>query len=124
MQAASRNPRAARARTLAWMMALGSCGGSTGHGAAAQSGHPADQRRARPAGRPGAAATPAPPGTRPPARVVSEAEALRPRDDLPPAQRALAVVDGKERWVDAGLAETAGFTVVDLGDDWTPYIFA
>jgi len=124
MQAASRNPRAARARTLAWMMALGSCGGSTGHGAAAQSGHPADQQSAAPAGPAGAAATPAPPGTRPPARVVSEAEALRPRDDLPPAQRALAVVDGKERWVDAGLAEAAGFTVVDLGDDWTPYIFA
>src|SRR5437868_945524 len=105
MQAALRNPRAVRARTLAWVMALGSCGGSTGHGAAAQSGHPADQQSAAP---PGAPAAPAPPGTRP-ARVVSEAEALRPRDDLPPGQRALAVVEGKERWIDAGLAEAAGF---------------
>jgi hypothetical protein len=123
MQAALRNPRGARARTLAWMMALGSCGGSTGHGAAAQSGHPADQLSASPAAAPAASGTPAA-GARVPARVVSEAEALRPRDDLPPALRALAVVDGKERWVHAALAEAAGFTIVDLGDDWTPYIFA
>jgi hypothetical protein len=124
MQAGLRNPRAARARTLIWIFTLGSCGGSTGHGAAAQSGHPADQPIAAPAN-----ALSAPPGTpsgapHAPARVVSEAEALRARDDLPPAQRALAMVDGKERWIDAGLAAAAGFTVVDLGDDWTPYIFA
>jgi hypothetical protein len=73
---------------------------------------------------------------------VSEAEALRPMPDLPPAERALVVVratpaaagqagqsgqpaqPGEERWVDAEAIESAGYTLVDLSDDWTPYIFA
>ncbi|HVV52549.1 MAG TPA: hypothetical protein VHO06_22975 [Polyangia bacterium] len=76
------------------------------------------------------------PGARAPRGPVSEAEALKPRPDLPPAERALTVVGavpaqagqpakpGEERWIDAGAAEAAGFTLVDLSDDWTPYIFA
>src|SRR5206468_6969391 len=60
----------------------------------------------------------------PPRPIVSEAEALRPRDDLPPERRVLAVVGGQERWIDGQAAEGAGFTLVDLSDDWTPYIFA
>jgi hypothetical protein len=59
-----------------------------------------------------------------PARHVSEAEALRERDDLPAEQRALVVIDGKEHWVDAADIASAGYTVIDLRDDWTPYIFA
>ena len=71
---------------------------------------------------------------------VSEAEALRPRPDLPPAERALVVIGAvpaqagsrpspvtqqvEERWIDAEAAESAGYTLVDLSDDWTPYIFA
>ena len=31
---------------------------------------------------------------------------------------------GEERWIDAEAAEAAGYTLVDLSDDWTPYIFA
>ena len=30
----------------------------------------------------------------------------------------------QERWIDAEAAEAAGYTLVDLSDDWTPYIFA
>ncbi|HXU61804.1 MAG TPA: L,D-transpeptidase, partial [Polyangia bacterium] len=67
---------------------------------------------------------------------MSEAEALRPRPELPPERRALAVVGaapaqgdqparpGEERWIDADLAEAAGYTLIDFSDDWTPYIFA
>jgi hypothetical protein len=77
----------------------------------------------------GAASVSAPGGrARPP---VSEAEALKPRPDLPPDQRALVRVapaghpeQGQERWVDAAAIEAAGFTLVDFSDDWTPYIFA
>lgn len=45
------------------------------------------------------------------------------RPDLPPEQRALILVDGEERWVDAAAAEGAGYTLVDLSDHWTPLIF-
>ncbi|HKU40739.1 MAG TPA: hypothetical protein VJR89_21410, partial [Polyangiales bacterium] len=55
--------------------------------------------------------------------VVSEAEALRARDDLPPERRALVVVNGAERWVDAAAIESVGYTLVDLSDSWTPLIF-
>ncbi len=62
---------------------------------------------------------------------VSAAEPARPKEhaplahrpDLPPEQRALLVVDGEERWVDAAAAENEGFTLVDLSDSWTPFIF-
>jgi hypothetical protein len=63
------------------------------------------------------------PATPKPPRVVSEKEALKKREDLPPEERALARVDGVERWVDAKAAEEAGFTIVDLRDSWTPLIF-
>jgi hypothetical protein len=67
-------------------------------------------------------ATPPVPSQKPKPAVVSEAEAMRARDDLPPERRALAVVDGKERWVDTQAAEAAGYTIVDLRDAWTPDI--
>lgn len=36
----------------------------------------------------------------------------------------LAVQDGKETWMNAEEATRAGYTIVNLGDDFTPYIFA
>ena len=64
-----------------------------------------------------------PAATKPkPKPVVSEAEAMTPRDDLPPEKRALAMVNCSERWVDAETAEAAGYTLVDLRDSWTPRI--
>ncbi|MBC8134198.1 MAG: L,D-transpeptidase [Deltaproteobacteria bacterium] len=38
--------------------------------------------------------------------------------------RVLLWENGKERWMEAQAAVAAGYTLVDLGDDWTPYIFA
>ncbi|MEO8214490.1 MAG: L,D-transpeptidase, partial [Myxococcales bacterium] len=38
--------------------------------------------------------------------------------------RVLIVDNGQERWMEAQAALSAGYTLVDLGDDWTPYIFA
>ena len=58
---------------------------------------------------------------RPPQPVAGQTLPSRP--DLPPEQRALMVVAGAERWVDAAAAVAAGYTLVDFGDDWTPFIF-
>lgn len=55
--------------------------------------------------------------------IVGHADELPARNDLPPEQRALVVVNGAERWVSADAAVAAGYTLVDLGDDWTPFIF-
>jgi hypothetical protein len=98
-------------------LALG-CRESAGlHGAAAPASNPGDSQAA------GAGGTPAP--ARGP---ISEAEAIKPRPDLPPERRALLVTgapgQAQERWIEAEAAEAAGFTLVDLSDDWTPYIFA
>ncbi|HSZ83417.1 MAG TPA: hypothetical protein VLA14_14105, partial [Polyangia bacterium] len=38
--------------------------------------------------------------------------------------RVLTIEGGQERWTDAQAAVAAGYTIVDLSDDWTPYIFA
>src|SRR3954453_9761137 len=102
MQAGPQKSRMTRGRTLVWTIVFGACGGSTGHGAAAPGSGSADQPNSV-TGAAAAAGTPAPSAEAPhaPARTVSEAEALKPRDDLPPAQRALAIVEGKERWIDA-----------------------
>jgi hypothetical protein len=56
--------------------------------------------------------------------VVTVDEAMRPRNDLPADKRALLVVNGAERWVDAEMIESAGYTLLDLRDTWTPQIFA
>jgi hypothetical protein len=55
---------------------------------------------------------------------LTEQEALRARDDLPADQRAMVMVDGRERWVDPAAIESVGYTVIDLRDTWTPTIFA
>ena len=61
---------------------------------------------------------------KPDAPHVSAQEAERARNDLAPDQRALLVVNGAARWVDAKAIESVGYTLVDLRDDWTPAIFA
>jgi hypothetical protein len=130
--------RARRGLALAGLIAVLSCRESAGlHG----EGAPASNAGAPPA------AAGAEPGPRPPKPhrapgSVSEAEALKPRPDLLPIERALVVLGaapaqpgqggqsgqparpGEERWIDAEAAEAAGYTLVDLSDEWTPYIFA
>jgi hypothetical protein len=64
------------------------------------------------------------------APVVKKVEPPRPDPDalpeargLPADRRAIQVVHGVERTVDADLARQRGLTLVDLSDDWSPIIF-
>src|SRR5581483_8780012 len=43
--------------------------------------------------------------------------------ELAPAPRVIAVAGGAEKSVDAAEAVKGGSTLIDLGDDWTPFIF-
>jgi hypothetical protein len=96
-------------------------------GASTPSSHSGDSRTPATAATPAPAATPARAKNAPRAHV-SEEEAQKPRPDLPPEQRALLVMGQpghpEERWIDADAAEGAGYTLLDLSDDWTPFIFA
>ena len=51
-------------------------------------------------------------------------DALPAATGLPPERRALQVVDGRDRIVDADEARARGLTLVDLSDGWAPRIFA
>ena len=59
------------------------------------------------------APAPLPPGAPPPA--PGPAPAVEPK--------VLVVEEGKETWLDESKAIAAGYTVVDLSDDWTPILF-
>jgi hypothetical protein len=71
--------------------------------------------------------SPAQPGSNSPARkpepLRPDPDALPAVADLPAEQRALQVVHGAERVVDAGQARARGLTLVDLSDGWAPAIF-
>jgi hypothetical protein len=54
--------------------------------------------------------------------VGPDPDALPAATDLPPERRAIQVVNGEERVVDADAARAHGLTLVDLGDDWAPSI--
>jgi hypothetical protein len=59
-----------------------------------------------------------------PKSTAPDPDALPPAAaDLPPERRALQVVNGDERLVDADAAGGRGLTLVELGDDWAPAIF-
>jgi hypothetical protein len=73
-----------------------------------------------PASKPLALAAPAPLAA--PA-VASKAPAPHDPNLLPDDDRALVIRDGQESWTSATGAARSGYTIVDLGDDWTPYIF-
>ncbi|HJZ89116.1 MAG TPA: peptidoglycan-binding domain-containing protein [Polyangia bacterium] len=60
---------------------------------------------------------------RPPVAGVDPGAVLAARPELPPEKRAIVMVGGQERIVDAEEAVRAGFTLVSLREDWTPYIF-
>lgn len=47
-----------------------------------------------------------------------------PAPDEARAASVLTVENGQERWMSAQAAIDAGYTILDLSDDWTPYIFA
>ncbi len=78
-----------------------------------------DRASTPPAARARSAAPPAPRRPRGP-----DSDALPPAIGLPPERRALQVVDGRDRIVDADDARARGLTLVDLSDGWAPRIFA
>jgi hypothetical protein len=102
-------------------------------GASTPSSHSGDARTPATAGLPAAGGAPAPHAKSAPRTHVSDEEARRGRPDLPPDRRALLIVGpagqgqggqgAEERWIDADAAEGAGYTLLDLSDDWTPFIF-
>jgi hypothetical protein len=97
---------------LAGLIALAGCHGSTG----------GPSRTGQLAGSPDITVKPVPP------RKVSESEALKEHPELPPERRALLIQGSpehpEEHWVDAEAISSAGYTLLDLSDDWTPTIFA
>jgi len=64
------------------------------------------------------APAPAPTASAPDEDALPEASAR-----LPPERRAIQVVGGKERVVDVEVARARGITIVDLSDDFAPFIF-
>jgi hypothetical protein len=95
-----------------------SCRGSSGlNGSASSANHAGDSRaQGGPVG--------AGPVTAEVAPSSGGARAPGPRVDQPAETRVLTIEGGQERWMEAPAALAAGYTVVDLTDDWTPYIFA
>jgi hypothetical protein len=48
---------------------------------------------------------------------------LTPPDQISPERRVSAYIDGVSRTMEIDEARSLGFTIVDLSDDWVPYIF-
>jgi hypothetical protein len=101
--------------------ALASCRGPSGVGGAGGPGHAGDSE-----GRGGPPSSGAVSAEVAPAAADAGAggAAGAPATEAPTAARAFVVENGKERWLDAAAATAQGYTLVDLSDDWTPYIFA
>jgi hypothetical protein len=74
----------------------------------------ASAKTATPTSKPAAPAAPAP---------VSKSPATPAPSVVPDDDRALVIRDGQESWTSATGAARSGYTIVDLGDDWTPFIF-
>jgi hypothetical protein len=101
------------------LAAVSACRGSSGlTGPGTTAGNAADSagKGGPPSAGPVSAAVA--PGAAPPGGAAGEAPAP------PPEGRVLLVTGGQERWMDGPAAVAAGYTLVDLSDDWTPYIFA
>jgi hypothetical protein len=67
-----------------------------------------------------------PPGGPVPGEAPAAAQVAGPRPpaEAPaPAEKVLTMENGEEKWLDAAQAEAAGYTLVDLSDSWTPFIF-
>jgi hypothetical protein len=67
---------------------------------------------------------PAPVHPEPPA---TKTDAAAPAPPIPEERRVLLLeggAGGTERWIEEADALAAGYTLVDLSDDWTPFIFA
>jgi hypothetical protein len=108
-------PRRACLVLVTLSLASGACGGraersSSGppKGAVVSSANERDAAPARPARR---------------KQTGPDLDALPAAPDVPPERRAIQVVGGEERVVDADLAREKGLTIVDLSDGWAPALF-
>lgn len=81
-------------------------------------GCPASSQTTRPT-TPPTAGTPA---TTAPAAAVT-GPAFTPRDQIKPGRLVWAYIDGKKRAMDIDEARSYGLKIIDLSDDWVPYIF-
>jgi hypothetical protein len=66
---------------------------------------------------------PAPPPAPAPAAPPPQPPAAAQPEVLPPGNRVLVMDNGKESWLSPEQASAGGYTVIDLSDDWTPYLF-
>ncbi|HEV3032861.1 MAG TPA: hypothetical protein VG319_14530 [Polyangia bacterium] len=100
---------------------VASCRGSSGlTGAAGSATHAGDSRgQGGPVGSGPVSAEIAPGGAGTPAAAPGAVGQV-----AAPPPRVLVVEGGHERWMEPQAAAAAGYTIVDLSDDWTPYIFA
>lgn len=64
---------------------------------------------------------PAPPAT---VATARDAAAPAPAPTAAPGEKVLVVENGREKMIDAAGAVAQGYTLIDLSDDWTPFIFA
>lgn len=58
-----------------------------------------------------------------PAAAAGQPARLTPPEQIAPERRVWAYLDGQRRAMDIDQARSLGFTIVDLSDDWVPYIF-
>lgn len=61
--------------------------------------------------------------SQPAAPQPASGPALTPPEKIPAERRVTAYLDGVSRVMDIDEARSYGFTIVDLSDDWVPYIF-
>jgi hypothetical protein len=90
--------------------------------AAMLSGCPTPAPSPRPSQAPGTGQRPTSPA--PPPQPGAPIPPPAPAEPEVPKQQALLIENGKETWIDTEKAMAAGYTLVDLSDDWSPYIFA
>jgi hypothetical protein len=95
--------------------------GCQGKPAPATSAAPAPSTASVIAARPKPAPAPVPPKPAEPPKP--DLDAMDEASGLAPERRAIQVVAGQERVVDADKTKKRGLTLVDLSDEWAPYIF-
>ncbi|MBW2731249.1 MAG: L,D-transpeptidase [Deltaproteobacteria bacterium] len=62
-------------------------------------------------------------GTSQPTSQPQSGPTLTPQEEIPADRRVRAYLNGVSRVMDIDEARSYGFTIIDLGDDWVPYIF-
>jgi hypothetical protein len=58
-----------------------------------------------------------------PQQPAGEELSMLEEQEIPPERRVWAYIDGQRRAMDIDQARSVGLTVVDLSDDWVPFIF-